>query len=299
MISSPGNDVTSTSIRFDAYTATLSGPKPGELLGLLVNPGSDRISQGKGFHTFGERISVKDESGTECGSISWGGHQGERLMFEVKGARSPKAVERLRSAFPHRVTRVDSCADFDAPGSFQRLLGPCTQIKKDHRLRGEKKGDWEDFPEFGRTFHLGAPSSPVQCRLYEKGLTKEYLHLKKPDWVRLEVQARPCKEAKQIFSTLSPLEVWGASRWSRELAGLVLEQHVSPHPVGTVYKLSDRERALRWMCKQYGAHLVSLAGDLGGFECLGLTLREMIAEASTEEDLSGLPDVSEAKLNPN
>ena len=32
------------------------------------------------------------------------------------------------------------------------------------------------------------------------------------------------------------------------------------------------------MCKQYGAHLVSLADDLGGWECVGLTLAEMMAE---------------------
>jgi hypothetical protein len=32
------------------------------------------------------------------------------------------------------------------------------------------------------------------------------------------------------------------------------------------------------MCSQYGPHLVSLAGDLGGWEVLGLTLREMIEE---------------------
>jgi hypothetical protein len=32
------------------------------------------------------------------------------------------------------------------------------------------------------------------------------------------------------------------------------------------------------MCRQYGAHLVSLQEDLGGWEALGLTLREQIAE---------------------
>jgi hypothetical protein len=45
-----------------------------------------------------------------------------------------------------------------------------------------------------------------------------------------------------------------------------------------VRKLANRDRALRWMCQQYGPHLVSLSGDLGGWDVLGLTLREMVAE---------------------
>ena len=115
-------------------------------------------------------------------------------------------------------------------------------------------------------------------RLYEKGLQPEYAHLSRPDWVRIEAQVRPAKEAKQTFSTLSPLDVWGASRWTRDIAAVVLESHVDPHPAGTVYRLTDRETALRWMCKQYGQHLASLAQDLGGWDCVGLTLSEMLAE---------------------
>jgi predicted transcriptional regulator len=35
---------------------------------------------------------------------------------------------------------------------------------------GGKAGDWDDFPEKGRTLYLGSTSSPVRARLYEKGL---------------------------------------------------------------------------------------------------------------------------------
>jgi len=115
-------------------------------------------------------------------------------------------------------------------------------------------------------------------RLYEKGLQPEYAHLSRPDWVRIEAQVRPTKEAKETFSTLSPLDVWGASRWTRDIAAVVLESHVDPHPAGTVYRLTDRETALRWMCKQYGQHLTSLAQDLGSWDCLGLSLREILEE---------------------
>ena len=267
-------------VRFDAYTATLMGQKPDDLMAILFQQEGlgASFSQGRGFHTFGERMAIRDGAGHEFGAVQWGGSQGDRVMFEVKGEHSQKAAETLRSLFPHRVTRVDACADFDAPGAFDALLAPSVAVKKQHRIMGGKAGDWDDFPEKGRTLYMGSRASSVRMRLYEKGLQPEYVHLSKPNWARIEVQVRPAKDAKDTFSKLSPLEVWGAARWTRDIAGLVLQQHVDPHPAGTVYRLTDRETALRWMCRQYGVHLVDLSKDLGGWDCVGRTLEEMISE---------------------
>lgn len=268
-------------VRFDAYTATTEAAKATDLIQLLAAaaPSQDwTIKQGRGFHTFGERIAFKADDGAEFAAVQWGGRQGDRVMVEVKGEATPAAVEALRSRFPHRCTRVDACADFDAPKAFERLYRACRTVKKAHRIVGGKYGDWEDFPERGRTLYMGASTSPVRMRLYEKGLQPEYAHLDRPNWARIEVQVRPAKEAKAEYAKLTPLEVWGGSKWSRDLAAHVLKEHVDPHPAGTTYKLSERDVALRWMCKQYGAHLLSLADDLGGWECVGLTLREMLNE---------------------
>lgn len=265
-------------VRFDGYTATALGVKPEDLVGILFRVG-DEMHEGRGFHTFGHRLGVRDGSGSEVGAIQWGGKQGDRIMFEVKGERSPAAVERFRSLVPeHRCTRVDPCADFDSPGVFDRLLPEVLDVKKSHRLYGECRGDWADFPDKGRTQYLGSSSSPIKARMYEKGKQPEYAHLNKPDWVRLELQVRPQKDAKDSFSTLSPLQVWGASKWSRDLAARILAEHVDPHPAGTVYKLSDRDSKLRWMLRQYGPTLTSLAYDCGGWDAAGLTLREMLKE---------------------
>ena len=138
-----------------------------------------------------------------------GAEQEDRVMLEVKGTRTPAVVEAVRASYPHRCTRVDSCADFDAPGAFDRVLGAVMDAKKDHRLYGESRGDWDDFPELGRTQYLGAATSPVKLRLYEKGKQPEYRHLNRSDWCRLEIQVRPQKEAKQAYAGLSALEVWG------------------------------------------------------------------------------------------
>lgn len=270
-------------IRFDAYSATTQAAKAVDLVQLVADavpgtPGANwSMKQGKGFHQFGERVSFTQDGG-EFAAVMWGGRHGELVMLEAKGEHTPAVAEALRSRFPHRCTRVDSCADFDAPRAFERLYRSCRTVKKAHRIIGGKAGDWEDFPEKGRTLYLGARSSVARARLYEKGLQPEYAHLNRPDWTRLELQVRPAKEAKAEYAKLSPAEVWGASRWTRDLAAMALQNHVDPHPAGTTYRLTDRDAALNWMCRQYGPHLVSLADDLGGWAELGLTLREMVSE---------------------
>lgn len=274
-------------IRFDAYSATTVQAKAPQLIELLRESSGcgdwHKLRQGKGFHTFGERVGVVNEQGAEWASVMWGGRQGDRVMVEVKGERTPGAAQALRERYEHRCTRVDACADFDAPGSFDRLYAACITVKAVHRLKGEKQGDWEDFPEEGRTLYLGSRASAVRVRLYEKGKQPDYRHLQRPDWTRIEVQVRPAKDAKHDFAELTPSQVWGASTWSRELACKVLEEHIDPHPAGTVYRLTQRDRALQWMCRQYGPHLVSLADDLGGWKEVGLTLLEMIREQAARK----------------
>jgi hypothetical protein len=266
-------------VRFDAYTCTVEGPSVHEAVSMLRGSPSDEIREGKGFHTFGHRITVKDHAGDEVGAIQYGGMQGVRLMVEVKGERTPWAVDNIRREWrEHRCTRVDSCADFERPGAFEALLDPVMRAKADFKLYGERRGDW-DMPELGRTQYLGANSSPVRLRLYEKGKQPEYRHLNRPHLARMEIQVRPQKEAKTTYATLDPMQVWGASKFTRRLAAEVLETMLDPYPPGTVRKDSKRDQALRWMAKQYGPHLVSLADDLGGWDVLGLTLREMVNEA--------------------
>ena len=267
-------------VRFDAYTATGHDIDVSTVLGwLFAHGGGETLHQGRGFHTFKERIWVNDATGDQVGAVQFGGaRQGDRVMVEIKGEPTPHVVEALRGAYEHRCTRADVCADFDAPGAYTRVLAHAVEVKQRHKLYGERRGDWEDHPEKGRTQYLGAASSPIKARLYEKGLQPEYEHLGLENWVRLELQVRPQKDSKSEYSRLSPIEVWGASKWTRELAAAVLLEHVDAHPAGTVYKLTDRDHKLRWMLKQYGPALVSLVEDCGGWDVAGLTLQEMLSD---------------------
>lgn len=263
--------------RFDAYTATTRAAKGHDFF-VMLNRADDKFREGKGHHGFAHRASFTGRDGAEAASVSWGGTHGDLVMIEAKGERTPGIVSRLRASYEHRCTRVDSCHDVEAPGAFESLLKPCLEVKRSHKLKGSKAGDWEDFPEDGRTLYIGANTSPVKLRLYEKGHQPEYRHLNRPDWVRIELQVRPAKDAKDAYSHADSLAVWGASKWSRELAGLVLAAELAPLPAGTVYKLTEQDRALRWMCKQYGTSLMGLHSQLGGWDEVGLKLGEMVRE---------------------
>lgn len=264
-------------VRFDAYTATAQGFRPTEFVDRLADfKRGDQVKGSRGFQTFGERLSVYDNTGSQVGAVQWGGRQGSRVMCEVKGERTPEVVSWIRER-PHRCTRVDSCVDFERPGIFDELREVVESVRSRHGVYRQNLGDW-DQPELGRTVMLGARTSAVRARLYEKGKQPEFAHLGRHDLVRLEVQVRPQKDARETYSGLSAVEVWAGSKWTRDLAAEVLVEHLDARPAGTIWRESQRDRALRFMAKQYGAHLVSLAADLGGWEVLGLTLAEMISE---------------------
>ncbi|TKC77253.1 replication initiation factor [Trinickia terrae] len=273
-------------VEFDAYTATMRGVDVGDVISLLFESrkaGWD-MRQGRGHHGFESRVGLRDETGSEAAAVAWGGEHGDLVMVEVKGLPSREVVPAIRKRYPeHAVTRVDSAYDLDKPGAWEDLLREVVDVKDQFRLWGEKRGDW-DRPEDGRTMYLGAPTSVVRTRLYEKGKQKEYRGLGHPDWVRLEVQIRPKKEAREVYNGLEPLEVWGASPFTRELAARVLKRELNPFPAGTVRRRTSDEAALRHMCYQYAPHLLRLAADVGSWDCVGLTLRDMIARVRRSEE---------------
>ena len=112
-------------VRFDAYVGTTTAAKASDVLPLMTSQAGDTVRGGRGFHLFQERLSVKDHAGDEVASLQYGGTaHGDRIMFEVKGERTPAFVELLRAAYEHRCARADSCVDVERPGAFEALLEP-------------------------------------------------------------------------------------------------------------------------------------------------------------------------------
>ncbi|MEG3005802.1 MAG: hypothetical protein RR878_12725, partial [Anaerorhabdus sp.] len=79
-------------MRFDAYTATTKEADHRGLADLvkgLTFGEQITVKEGKGMHTFGNRLGFRDESGTEFANIMWGGAQ-QFTYIEVKGERTPE-----------------------------------------------------------------------------------------------------------------------------------------------------------------------------------------------------------------
>lgn len=256
-------------VNFDAYSATSRALKVESALGIVWHPGG-QIREVRAHHGFGQRWSVKDEeTGEETGSVSTGGTHGDLVMIEVKGCRTPDFVPKLRAEVPeHNCTRVDACVDFDRPGAWDDLLGILLTVKADQKLKGEKRGDW-DYPEDGRTMYLGATSSAVRCRLYEKGKQPGYRSADRENWVRLEAQVRPEKDARRAYSTISAADVWGASRWTKRIAAEAFSLDVGAFPASGVKKDSDFERRWQWLVAQYGPTLLEAKELFGTWDCVG------------------------------
>lgn len=260
----------------DAYSATARSVKPETFLGMLWKPGFE-VREGRGFHGFERRVSVKcEQTKDEVGAVSFGGTHGDLVMVEVKGAWTASAVECIRREVPdHNCTRVDSCHDADVPSAWDDFLSIMLDVKAVHKLKGEKRGDW-DYPNDGRTLYLGAPTSPVRVRLYEKGKQPEYRHAGRPNWVRVEAQVRPQKEARKAYSGLSAAEVWGASKFTREIAVRAFALEAGVFPAGGVKKENDLERRLHWLIEQYAPTLLEFRQAVGSWDCVGRSLDEMV-----------------------
>lgn len=256
----------SPSPEFDWYGATLDYD-PAVLAEWLAEVYGGEVATGRGKH--GYRAGFDVRVGAEVLARIWYGGQRETVHVEASGDAAPTLAGFLQAdmAGYYRVTRVDSAYDFIDGDPWNELFEACTTVAdylpsgepRGRRLSLRTVGDWlredEGFPD-GRTLYVGSPTSPVMARLYEKG---KQLRKAFPDqadrfpigWTRLELQWRPQKEQRRAAAELSPVEVWGAGAWSRDLHARVL--HLEPERRAPFYEAPpDDARAFHYLVKQYG-----------------------------------------------
>ncbi len=181
-------------------------------------------------------------------------------------ATGPEAVDLgciLRSEFPeHRPSRIDVCVDLQAPQLLSSIFPTLAKLSRDYRLRFDRQGPAleDDRGDRGTTFYLGSPASPLRVRVYEKGLEqfeksgRDRSLLLFRDWVRIEMQWRPARQAKSKAAILEPAEMWGASAWTRDLAAACLGLDARKVDASR-FRVSDADRAMRAMVRQYGPTL--------------------------------------------
>lgn len=187
---------------------------------------------------------------------------------ECTGAASQVLARYLRENYRHRPTRIDHAVDRRAPGLFDQLHEYARALCAQHRLKLGYGGDWSTS-DAGRTIYIGSRVSQLCVRIYEKGL--KYAHdlglnvtgdLR--DWVRIEAEFKPQTEAaKALAPSIEGPQLWGSTIWAQQLASEVLSMATEPVSIRE-RRESNRERALRFMAVQYGAHLRGLLAECDG-----------------------------------
>lgn len=270
---------------FDWYQATIPAPVDDVLEACFALGGQVQLRHTKGMQGYGTATLLEDEGGT-LGRVMHGGtHVHPHAIFTSDAAQA--GAELIRARFPeHMVTRLDAREDFGDAGAFDRILPALLSAAERHRVRVDTRGDHLLRKE-ARTVYLGAPSSAVRNRLYDKAAELRAKFAADPvklaavpeHLTRMEAQVRPQHQlARQAFARIEPMAVMGCSAWLREvwqqIAGLELE----PVQVGKPWRQSDDDRAYAYLLSQYGGLLRRLQNDLGSWECLGLQIGHDLAE---------------------
>jgi hypothetical protein len=220
--------------------------------------------------------------------VCWGGcNEGIHLLSTGSVAHEVEIWLRGKWQGGYIVSRADVRIDTVSEGAFEYLYGLCKGVSDVLDIKRKQLGDWDvEGSPSGRTYYVGSKSSVVQVRLYEKG--KESGGDK--NWVRLEIQVRPAKRiGKEKASAYEPEQFWKCSAWSSLLYATVFNHSdkVKPETLGTVWSLSDQERALRALVSQYGNTLEKLADDLPyGWDSIGRYLFELRCMSYVDDEHS-------------
>lgn len=241
----------------------------------------ERVPHGYGY---GFRLSDVDGRVVDV----WAGGSHHNPHFVASGPTAQIVCDLVRSelAGQHAVSRADPCIDYATPGAYDVLQDVALQVAREHRVKVDTRGDHLLTKE-GRTIYLGAPTSHVRLRVYDKAYelqTKfanmpEVLETIPAELARLEAQIRPkTPEAKRLAATASPVELFGAAAWMRVLLGKVAGLEIEPFQAGPVWRKSDDDRAYAAMLAQYGNMLLRRLQDLGDPECVGRQIFDDLRE---------------------
>ena len=276
---------------FDWYQATIPKPVDDVIEVLFGLADGLKLSHQRGMHGYATTSTLGNlNEGTVAKVWHGGTHEYPHAVLSSDWAQP--GAELIRVAFPeHSVSRVDVREDYTEEGAYDSIQPHLIATAAMHRVRVGTAGD-HLLTMRGRTVYLGAPSSSVRLRLYDK--REEVLSKLPPGgleraqafaalagegqafpehWTRLEAQIRPqTREARTQFSTIEPVEALGSSVWMREVWRAVAGLELKPVQVGRGYRQADDERAYRYLLSQYGGLLRRMKIDAGTWECVGLQL---------------------------
>jgi hypothetical protein len=207
------------------------------------------VLPGAGLQGWSQSVTAYDLEGYKLGSIYFGGSREDVHVRATSSAadatrRAVVNADKRRNARTARVdTRVDTLL------SFEKLMVICEDVA------GQKAQvtyvESRNCKTAGRTIYVGAPSSWVRVRVYEKW--KQAPDEGWPEGTnRVEVQLRPPSRSKEQVSKWSPAETFCVSELTRRLAEALGQDIARPGSLQKSKGTPDLERTLEAMGEQYG-----------------------------------------------
>lgn len=253
------------------WSATTHDARDGIVADLLGAVGARIVKPGKGLQGWARSVLAFDAEGYKRAAIYFGGGRDDVHVLSTSAA-ADSVRSRVTGMDRARTARVDTRVDSLVP--FEDLVQVLEAAADTYGSRITRVESSERGQSLGRTVYLGAPSSAVRVRLYEKWLESPGEYVEGTN--RVEVQLRPPSKVKDRVSGWTSAETFCASRVTRDLA-LRLGTDLAPGSSLHVKRgTPDLERSMRAMGDQYGPGvrewLDLSGGDLGKvLDYLGVT----------------------------
>lgn len=202
---------------------------------------------GKGLQGWGKSIESYDCDGYRLGSVYFGGRRDDVHVVATSSAADAVRSDVL-GAVRGSTARVDTRVDTLVPyGELAGIVEAAGEAYGSLVTRVESSRQGESL---GRTLYLGAPSSAIRVRLYEKWLESPGEYVEGTN--RVEVQLRPPSKVKALVSDWSRAQTFCASRVTRDLAQRLRADLAPAASLHVQRGTPDLERSLAAMGRQYG-----------------------------------------------
>lgn len=240
------------------WSATSHDARTGVVDDLVDALGPSLVLPGKGIHGWSQSARCFDRAGYDIGSVYFGGRRDDVHVLatseSAQWARS--AVASLDNARTARVdTRFDTLADWDDLHGVAMEAADTynTTVLVQQSFGGKTPG---------RTIYIGAPSSAIRVRIYEKWRESPGQYVEGTN--RVEVQLRPPSRIKSEVSGWTPGRTFCASKTTTELAALLGADASEAGSLHVAKATPTLEQSLRAMADQYGASVARWLEHSGG-----------------------------------
>lgn len=210
--------------------------------------GAEFLIPGKGLQGWPHSIEGYDAEGFKVGQVYYGGGREDVHVVSTSGRADAARRSVLAFDADARTSRVDTRVDTLV--KWDDLVDVCEAAASTYgstvtMMESRKRGVSQ-----GRTLYIGAPSSAVRVRLYEKWLESPGQYVEGTN--RVEVQLRPASNVKGRVSGWAPAATFCASKTTKHLAAALGTELVPEATLHVAKGTPDLERTLQVMGEQYG-----------------------------------------------